>query len=221
LASERAAPTFRTLWFRILDQRVRVACADALLADVILANHAISATPTGIGSPDLSYVVTRDIAAGAYVLACRTRPPVAIADIGELLFHYERDLTIALQERRPELLFVHAAALEFRGKAYLLAGESGNGKSTTAWGLLHHGFHYLSDELGPIDLNSMQVLAYPRALCLKRLPPLPYPLPAGALALGGAYHLPVQAPPLAGAHGSRDLRRSSSCAIARACARRY
>jgi hypothetical protein len=171
----------------------------------MLANHAISATPAGVGSPDLSYVVTRGIAAGAYALAGRTGPTVAIADIGELLFHYEKDLTVALQERRPDLLFLHAAALEFRGKAYLLAGESGSGKSTTAWGLLHHGFQYLSDELGPIDLNSMQVLAYPRALCLKRLPPLRYPLPSGALALGGAYHLPVQAAPSAGAHQPRDL----------------
>ena len=90
-------------------------------------------------------------------------------------------------------------------QAWLLVGESGNGKSTTAWGLLHHGFRYLSDELSPIDLTTLQVHAYPHALCLKQPPPV-YPLPANrVLDLGATLHVPVDALPGALAAGPCDL----------------
>ncbi len=88
----------------------------------------------------------------------------------------EVDSTIAVQRIRKDLYFLHAAVAEVDGKAYLLVAKSGGGKSTTLWGLLHHGWRYLSDELAPIDLATMRVHAYPRALSLKRHPPA-YPLP--------------------------------------------
>src|SRR5262249_34553065 len=78
------------------------------------------------------------------------------------------------------------------GRGYLLAGHSGSGKSTTAWGLLHGGLAYLSDELAPIDPASLQVHAYPHALCMKRAPPPAFPLPpAGVQHLGRTLHVPV------------------------------
>jgi hypothetical protein len=109
---------------------------------------------------------------------------------GDLLFGLEKSLTVELQKRCPDLYFLHAAALEWKGKAYLLAAESGGGKSTTTWALLHHGFRYLSDELSPIDPRSLKVFPYPHALCLKRRPS-DYPLPAGTVDLGRTLHVPV------------------------------
>ena len=82
----------------------------------------------------------------------------------DMLFLLEQDVTVELQKRRSDLYFLHSAAIERQGKAWLLAAESGSGKSTTAWGLLHHGFGYLSDELSPIDLDSMRVFPYAHAL---------------------------------------------------------
>jgi hypothetical protein len=114
----------------------------------------------------------------------------------DLLFLLEKDIVVELQHRRTDLLFLHAAALVHRGRAYVLAGDSGHGKSTTAWGLLHHGFGYLSDELAPIDLVHFEVLAYPHALCMKRAPPPEYPLPAeGVLDLKSTFHVPAQSLP--------------------------
>ena len=107
----------------------------------------------------------------------------------------EQAIVVAVQERRPDLLFLHAAALERDGGVILLVGESGHGKSTTAWGLLHHGFGYLSDELAPVDPKSLEVMPYPHALCLKRRPPPAYPLPAAAFDLGATMHVPVRAMP--------------------------
>jgi hypothetical protein len=61
----------------------------------------------------------------------------------------------------------------------------------TTWGLLHHGFRYLSDELSPVELDSLTVLPFPRALCLKQPPPDAYPLPQHAIHLGRTIHIPV------------------------------
>jgi hypothetical protein len=115
-------------------------------------------------------------------------------DPDELLFLLEKDLVVELQKRRPDLYFLHAAALECNGKAYLLAADAGSGKSTTTWALLHHGLRYLSDELSPVDLRSMRVFPYPHALCLKQPPPH-YPLPPDTIDLGRTLHVPVRSLP--------------------------
>jgi hypothetical protein len=117
------------------------------------------------------------------------------ANSSDLLFLLEKQLTIWLQRRRADLFFLHAAAIVMGGKACLLAAESGGGKSTTTWGMLHHGFDYLTDELSPVDIRSMQVFPYPHAICLKRRPPDPYPLPPSAMDLGDTIHIPVEALP--------------------------
>jgi len=88
---------------------------------------------------------------------------------------------------------------------FLLAAESGTGKSTTTWALLHHQFSYMSDELSPVDLDSMQVWPYPHALCLKEPPPKPYPLPAVTIDLGRTLHVPTRALPSATLSSARPL----------------
>ncbi|MFO1128771.1 MAG: hypothetical protein U1E66_10140 [Rhodospirillales bacterium] len=113
----------------------------------------------------------------------------------EMLYRLERSLTVELQKRRADLLFVHAAVLSRWGRAYLFAAESGGGKSTLAWALLHHGFGYLSDELAPIEPETVRVHPYPHALCLKRRPPSPYGLPKAALDLGSTVHIPAHSLP--------------------------
>ena len=194
----------RSLSLEVLGLRVHVVCADAAAAIALHATlGAMIAPPGGAeydlryqieGGPRSSYVLTRD-AARAH----------ACADPGELAFALEKDLTIELQLRRSELLFLHAAALEWQGRAVLLAGASGNGKSTTAWALLHRGFRYLSDELGPLDLGTMTVHPFPHALCLKHEPPRPYALPAGAIRLGTRIHVPPRALPSSTVVGPRPL----------------
>jgi hypothetical protein len=121
--------------------------------------------------------------------------PQYAGDDGLFLYLFEKDMTIALERIRHDLYFLHAAALEYRGKLHLLVAESGGGKSTTSWALLHHGFHYASDELAPVNLDSMLVDPYPHALCLKKEPPVPYQLPAETLHTSRTLHIPVEALP--------------------------
>ena len=116
---------------------------------------------------------------------------------GELIYLLEGDLVVQLQLLRAELLFLHSAVVSLGNEAHLLVGGSGAGKSTTCWGLLHHGFHYISDELAPISINEGLVTPYPHALCMKTPPPAAYPVPDATCATGRGYHIPPSAMPTA------------------------
>jgi hypothetical protein len=121
----------------------------------------------------------------------------SVDDVGGLLFHLDKHLTIALQYQRSDLFFVHAAVVGMAGRAAVLAAPPGTGKSTLTLALQESGFAYLSDELAPIDVRTMTVHPYPHALCLKSRPPEPYRLPHGTFDAGKRLHVPVEA--LAGA----------------------
>jgi hypothetical protein len=204
LAAARQAHT--VLAFQALEQTVQVACGDGAIARVVQANFAGLPAASAGEVPDLAYLACRNAEGDGYVLQRERRPPMPADNLCELLFRLEKDLVIALQLRRPELLHLHAAALELQGQAWLLAGDSGAGKSTTTWGLLHQGFGYLSDELSPVDLEALSVHPYPHALCLKRRPPAVYPWPEDqVLDLGRTLHVPVAALPSAAVEAPRPL----------------
>jgi hypothetical protein len=117
--------------------------------------------------------------------------PHVLRSLGELTYVIESDLIVRLQIARPDLLFVHAAALEKEGAVHLVTGHSGAGKSTTCWGLLHERFRYLSDEIAPIEVETGRVHAYPHALCMKRDPPPTHPVPAGTRRTSRGLHIPI------------------------------
>jgi hypothetical protein len=177
----------------ILGERVRIDCVVPDVRTLLAANFGAMAAAAEAGSPDLHYTVSWS--GETFSIAREGQDPLTGEGFSDLLFMLEKDLTIELQKRRSELLFLHSAAVERGGKAYLFAAEAGSGKSTTTWALLHHGFQYLSDELSPIDLDSLTVLPYPHALCLKQRPPIPYGLPAQAIDLGRTIHVPGEALP--------------------------
>ena len=183
-----------SLSFVILGQHVRIDCVVPAVRTLLTANFGAMAVADLDEPPDLQYTVS--CTAGAYSIAREGHDPLTGEGLSDLLFLLEKDVTVELQRRRSELLFLHSAAVEWGGKAYLFAAEAGNGKSTTTWALLHHGFRYLSDELSPIDLDSLVVLPYSHALCLKQPPPAPYELPERAIHLGRTIHVPAE--PLSG-----------------------
>jgi hypothetical protein len=177
----------------VLDQRVRIDCASPALARLVAANFQAMVAAPAAGPVDFHYAI--DVRDGGWVLHAPEGATFVAGGLDDLIFDLEKHLTVALQRRCPELVFLHAAALARGGRAWLLAGDSGAGKSTTTWALLHHSWRYLGDELAPVDLASGRVHPYPRALCLKRRPPSAYPLPEAVLDLGRTLHVPPDALP--------------------------
>ena len=148
------------------------------------------------GAPDLEYSVHINGGGSKFHINRSDDEPLVASDDAQLLYVVEKELTIQLQKRRRDLYFLHAAALASSQNGFLLLAPSGGGKSTTAWGLLHHGFRYLSDELSPVDLTRMEIHSYPRAICLKKEPPLDYPPPANTIRTSRTLHIPIQELPV-------------------------
>ena len=163
-----------------LDER-----ASSLLAGVYRSSiHTIK-------HPQILYRVGRESVSHRVYFAQNGMPDQVTRDHGDFVSKFDKDLVIEIQKLRPDLYFVHAAVFVLHGSAIALVAPSGFGKSTTTWGLLHHDFDYLSDELAPIDVSTLRVHPFPRALCLKTNPPSTYPLPASAIGTCRAFYVPT------------------------------
>jgi hypothetical protein len=64
-------------------------------------------------------------------------------------------------------VLLHAAAAERNGRAVLLPGPSGTGKTTLVAALLQRGLRYYSDEIAALARPGLTVQPYPRALAIK------------------------------------------------------
>ncbi|MBI5041692.1 MAG: hypothetical protein HZB57_10995 [Gammaproteobacteria bacterium] len=188
--------------------QIEITCTDEEACKLIIANYSAFVISSSISAaPDMAYQISRD--AAGYCLQrieAKSTHQWKDLDAAELIFMLEKDLTIEAQKRRPHLYFMHAAALMYQDSAFLLIGRSGNGKSTTCWGLLHHGCGYLSDELAPIDLQQYRVQPYPHALCLKSEPLPPYALPRDVLRTHPTLHVPVEQLPGSVVHTPTPIR---------------
>jgi hypothetical protein len=179
----------KTLYLSVLGIEIRVQTLDPFSFELFAKAFAAFLVPSkpvhldyGVTPNDdnKSYTITRDdkivgVAVNAY----------------ELLYLFEKDLTLKLQRLRADLLFLHAGALEYHKRAVLLVAPSGSGKSTMTWALLQSGLNYLSDELAPIDLDTFRVSPYPHALCLKSDPPEPFAVPSSTLRTEYTLHVPT------------------------------
>jgi hypothetical protein len=68
-----------------------------------------------------------------------------------LLDRFESDLQLHVAERAPRHVFVHAGVVGWRGRAILLPGRSGAGKTMLVAELIRAGATYYSDEYAILD----------------------------------------------------------------------
>ena len=155
-----------------------------------------SARRYNVIGPDLS---------GGFVIEDETGSHATDA-LDDLIYQIDKKITIALQLERPELFFLHAAAVSVNGRVVALPAFPGTGKSTFTLALLESGHQYLSDELAPVDLRHLTVEPYPHALCLKSSPPAPYAVPHGTVHVNRRLHVPVESLPTATRHDPLPLR---------------
>lgn len=72
-------------------------------------------------------------------------------DLEEALRLFELDLHFYIAEAAPRHVFVHAGAVGWRGRALLLPGPRGSGKSRLVAALVRAGASYLSDRFAVLD----------------------------------------------------------------------
>jgi hypothetical protein len=83
-------------------------------------------------------------------------------ELGYLLDLVKDEIRTHFVNSRPDLLWLHAGAVERDGGALLIAGESGQGKSTFTTRLSEHGWRYMSDDVAPVRMDSDSVLPFPQ-----------------------------------------------------------
>jgi hypothetical protein len=193
-----------TLALNVLGRGVRIDCADPAAWPLVQGAYGAM-----LGEPAptaLHYSVRRaDGTMPHLVLERPPQEPIEAVDAGALLACLDAEIAVAIQRLRHDLYVVHSAVLEHRQRAVMLVASSGGGKSTLAWALLHHGFGYLSDELAPVALPTLDVLPYPRALMVKRAPPRSYAMTPHALRSSRGFHVPIGVMPAAAWTTAADL----------------
>lgn len=83
----------------------------------------------------------------------------SLQDIMEYLTY---EVVLRHVKTRPDLLWLHAGAVACGGRAVLIAGFSGRGKSTLAACLCARGWHFLSDDTIPLAPRSGMVFPFPQ-----------------------------------------------------------
>ena len=177
-----------TVELSVFDVPWRVHCADDHASSLLQRNF-LELTCSHASTSRAQQIFVDAGTTTPWLLRREQGEPVPISNAYELLYAVEKTITIETQLQRRDLFFLHAAALTINESAVLLIAESGAGKSTTAWAMANRGFGYMSDELAPVDLNTMQVHAYPHALCLKRPPPAPFDLPSSVISTLHTLHV--------------------------------
>ncbi len=79
----------------------------------------------------------------------------------------EWTLNLCVFHRPCPHLLIHAAVVEKEGRAMILPGEAGAGKSTLCAALIHRGWRLLSDEVAVVRIGDGRLLPVPRPVSLK------------------------------------------------------
>ncbi|MBU0718410.1 MAG: hypothetical protein KJ749_09195 [Planctomycetes bacterium] len=86
----------------------------------------------------------------------------------EVLPYVEWSINWELARVVPQFLQLHASSLEVDGEGVILPGVSGSGKSTLTVGLMMRGWRYLCDEFALLNVDTLKLSPFPRAICLKK-----------------------------------------------------
>lgn len=160
------------------DRRFVVACADR--AVVARLDHLLAGVPDaapgapavvleirvtdrpGPGRPTNRYETGRHGGAGT------VESLLASDDLAEHELVITRALNEAKLDGEPHLLHLHSAAVARDGRAVLIVGGSGDGKSTLAAALVQRGFAYVTDEQVTLRPDDAAILPFARPVTLRR-----------------------------------------------------
>lgn len=96
--------------------------------------------------PALRRYSIADAAGPGYTLTADEQSIACAHELDEIVERLESDARLAVAERNPQRVFVHAGVVGWRGKAIVLPGRSFAGKSSLVAELVKQGASYYSDE---------------------------------------------------------------------------
>jgi hypothetical protein len=140
---------------------------------------------------------------GRYRLEVHDRSFGDFSCLSQLIARLRYELVVLLSTPDPRLLWFHAGAAAHEGRAVMILGPGGRGKSTLVTQLCSKGWAYLSDDIIPVDWGSDRAVPFPLTpavredqgteLPLERLPSVrkvPFFLEPGAVCRTG---MPISA----------------------------
>lgn len=92
-----------------------------------------------------------------------------------ILFSLNTEVALRLIQARPDLIWLHAGTAAFQGRAILVSGMSGRGKSTMIASLCAFGWQFLSDDVTPLNPHSGKVLPFPQTPMFRPNPGMDIP----------------------------------------------
>ncbi len=111
--------------------------------------------------PDALACVTLRRESNGYVVMGGLKPNAVDGSVAGAVRDLRYQVTLHFMAARPDLLWLHAAGASRAGRAVLICGRGGSGKSTLVTRLVTQGFSYLSDDVIPLDLATGAVLPFP------------------------------------------------------------
>lgn len=124
---------------------------------------------------------------------------------------FEWGLNWCIATQVHQYLLIHAAVVEKNGKALILSGDPGAGKSTLCAALVGRGWRLLSDEMAVVDFRSKKLIPVVRPISLKNQSIDLIKNWAPELAMGDAFHDTAKGtvahvkPPASSVLAGRDL----------------
>lgn len=82
--------------------------------------------------------------------------------LDDILWNLKYEIVTCLIRSRPDLLWFHAGAVAYQGKAIIFPAAGGKGKSTLVTSLCAKGWTYLSEDVVPLEFHSGKVIPFPQ-----------------------------------------------------------
>jgi hypothetical protein len=107
---------------------------------------------------------------GSYHLSGECGGGTGAGPLNDILRAVTYHVTLHFIEARPDLLWLHAGAAAWEGRAVLIAGPGGQGKSTLVTRLCGLGWGYLGDDVIPLDPARGVARAFPQTPAFREDP---------------------------------------------------
>jgi hypothetical protein len=180
-------PALQTAWYSVLGLPVAVTSNVPEVLSLVDETYAAFRAAPGHLDRAIALRLLHKPGAAAFEVSDATgarRWPAyqdALLDLFDRLVH-----AVLAQLHAQGLVAIHAGALVQRDAALILAGRSGQGKTTLTLGLLRRGLGLLSDEFAVIDPATRRILPYRRSLHVR--PGTPELIPELGFLLGRPRH---------------------------------